>query len=107
MRRSALRFLGIVVAPALLAACTASSPPEVAATRPVTAPIAVSCTTDAMTEEPCIAQARESCPSPTVDTIHLVLATPVTLGVEQHTKASYQYRATYNCPRTVTALAPK
>ncbi|KAF1004976.1 MAG: hypothetical protein GAK28_03603 [Luteibacter sp.] len=107
MRRSALRFLGIVVAPTLLAACAATSPPEVAVTRPTVAPIAVSCTTDAMTEEPCIAQARESCASPAVDTIHLVLATPVTLGVEQHTKASYQYRATYTCPHNVTALAPK
>ena len=107
MRRSALRFLGIAIAPAWLAACATSSPPPVAVVTHHVAPIAVSCTTDAMTEQPCIAQARESCQSPQVDTIHLVLATPVTTGVDQHGKSSYQYRATYTCPHSVTALAPR
>lgn len=81
---------------AMLAGCATSPPAPVAATRSVK-PIQVSCQTDALSEQPCIAQARQQCADPAIDTIHLVLAKPVTTGVDQYRKEIYDYRATYTC----------
>lgn len=83
-----------VAATLALAACT-TPPARVAGTSP---PIAVSCTTDALSEQPCIAEARQQCASPKVESIRMVAATPVTTGVDQHAVSSYQYRVTYSCP---------
>lgn len=81
---------------ALLAGCATTPPARVAAATPV-APIQVSCQTDALSEQPCIAQARQRCPNPTIDTIHLVLAKPATTSVDQYETQVYDYRATYMC----------
>jgi hypothetical protein len=89
---------------AMLAGCAATPPTPIAEATPAAA-IQVSCQTDALSEQPCIAQARRKCPDPTIDTIHLVLAKPVTTGTEQYEKQVYDYRATYTCrePGVVSA----
>ena len=83
--------------PALLLAsltgCALAPRPVAVAATPV--PIAVSCKTDSMTDEPCLAMARQACPQAAVDTIHLVLAK--TDGGAEHPGKTYDYRATYSC----------
>jgi len=95
------RFLWTALAMASLAGCV-SAPTPVAVATPV-APIAVSCTENALSDEPCIAMARQKCTAPEVDTIRLVLATPVTMEGGAYTKQRYDYRATYSCPVSVTS----
>lgn len=95
------RFLCPALALVLLAGCASTTTP-VAESRPI-APIAVSCTEDALSESPCIAMARQKCTEPEVDTIQLVLATPVTMEGGGYTKQRYDYRATYSCPASVTS----
>ena len=97
------RFLCPALALVSLAGC-AFAPTQVAVAPPV-APIAVSCTEDALSDEPCIGMARQKCREPEVDTIRLVLATPVTMPVAEgaYTKQRYDYRATYSCPMSVTS----
>jgi hypothetical protein len=87
-----------------LAGC-ATAPTEVAASPPI-APIAVSCQTDAITDQPCIATARKRCSAPTVDTIHLVLAKQVPADAQDTPKTVYEYQATYTCPAQPVATAP-
>jgi hypothetical protein len=91
------RLLWPALTLAMLAGCAAAPPAPMASVTPVAA-INVSCQTDALSDQPCIAQARQKCSDATVDTIHLVLAKPVTTGVEQYRKEVYDYRATYTCP---------
>jgi hypothetical protein len=87
-----------------LAGC-ATAPTEVAASPPV-APIAVSCQTDAITDQPCVAMARKRCGAPTVDTIHLVLAKQVPADAQDASKTVYEYQATYTCPAQPVAEVP-
>jgi hypothetical protein len=87
-----------------LAGC-ATAPTEVAASPPV-APIAVSCQTDAITDQPCVAMARKRCGAPTVDTIHLVLAKQVPADAQDTPKTVYEYQATYTCPAQPVAEVP-
>ncbi|MEZ2419185.1 hypothetical protein [Luteibacter sp. RCC_6_2] len=86
---------------ALLAACASTTTPV--AVTPPAAPIAVSCTEETLSEQPCVAIARQKCSAPTVDTIQLVLAAPVATADGVGTKQRYDYRATYNCPVSVTS----
>jgi Flp pilus assembly protein TadD len=79
-----------------LAGC-ASAPVEVAAAPPA-APIAVSCQTDSITDQPCIAMARKCCSEPAVDTIRLVLAKQIPADAQTTPKSVYEYQATYTCP---------
>lgn len=99
------RLLWPALTLAMLAGCATTPPAPVAAATPA-APIQVSCQTDALSDQPCIAQARQKCPDPTIDTIHLVLAKPVTTGVGQYEKQIYDYRATYSCPGQKIASEP-
>ncbi|MDQ0009299.1 hypothetical protein J2T07_001476 [Luteibacter jiangsuensis] len=86
---------------ALLAGCASTTAPV--AVTPPAAPISVSCTEDALSEQPCVAMARQKCNAPTVDTIQLILAAPVAVSDGTRTKQRYDYRATYNCPVSVTS----
>jgi len=97
-------FLLPMLALLSLAGCAITQAP-VAEVAPV-APIAVSCTENALSEQPCIAQARQKCASPEVDTIRLVLATPVAMEGGNYTKQRYDYHATYRCPESVTSAEP-
>jgi len=85
-----------------MAGC-ASAPEPVAVT---VAPIAVSCQTDAITDQPCIAMARKRCSAPTVDTIRLVLAKQVPADAQTTPKTVYEYQATYACPEQPVAALP-
>jgi hypothetical protein len=96
---SRIRFLGPTLA--LLAGCASTTTPV--AVTPRAAPIAVSCTEDALSEQPCVAMARQKCSAPRVDTIQLVLAAPVATADGAGTKQRYDYRATYQCPVSVTS----
>lgn len=95
------RFLYPALALVWLAGCASTTTPVAVA--PPVAPIAVACTENALSEEPCIAMARQKCTSPEVDTIQLVLATPVAMEGGAYTKQRYDYRATYSCPVSVTS----
>ncbi|MGF6711041.1 hypothetical protein QFZ41_002005 [Luteibacter sp. W1I16] len=86
---------------ALLAGCASTTTPVAVA--PAAAPIAVSCTEDALSEQPCVAMARQKCSTPRVDTIQLVLAAPVATADGSGMKQRYDYRATYQCPVSVTS----
>lgn len=90
---------------AMLAGCATSPTTTMAPVTPVAA-INVSCQTDALSDQPCIAQARRTCSDAAVDTIHLVLAKPVTTGVEQYQKQVFDYQATYTCPGQAIASEP-
>jgi Flp pilus assembly protein TadD len=103
--RVTIRFLWPTAALLALAlAGCASAPPEVAASAPV-APIAVSCQTDAITDQPCIAMARKRCSAPSVDTIRLVLARQVPADAQDTPKTVYEYQATYRCAAQPVAEA--
>lgn len=95
------RFLWPALALVSVAGCASTTTPVAAA--PPVAPIAVSCTENALSEEPCVAMARQKCTSPEVDTIRLVMATPVTMEGGAYAKQRYDYRATYSCPVTMTS----
>lgn len=86
-------FLWPALALAFLAGCaTAPREPAVAANHVA---VAVSCKTDALTDQPCIAMAQQTCPDAAVDTIRMVFAK---LGTEKdHPATTYDYRATYSC----------
>jgi hypothetical protein len=88
-----------------LAAC-ASAPAPVAVTAPPPAPIAVSCATDTLTDHPCLDDARKACPSPSVDTIRLVLAKQVPVEAQPTPKVIYEYEARYRCPGQRVASTP-
>lgn len=90
------RLLWPALALAMLAGCATAPPAPVTATTWVK-PIQVSCQTDAMSEQPCITQARQQCADPAVNTIQLVLAKPATAAVDQYQKEIYDYQATYTC----------
>jgi Flp pilus assembly protein TadD len=98
------RLVCSAVALLALAGC-ASAPAEVASSPPV-APIAVSCQTDAITDQPCIAMARKRCSAPAVDTIRLVLAKQVPADAQDTPKSVYEYQATYTCPAQPVAEVP-
>lgn len=70
------------------------------------APIAVSCQSDAITDQPCIAAARKRCSAPSVDTIRLVLAKQVPADAQDTPKTVYEYQATYTCPAQPVATVP-
>lgn len=91
------RFLSHAFLPAILAGCASTPPAPVVATAPP-APIAVSCQTDALSDQPCIAAARQACPDAAVDTIRLVLAKPAEATAEPYGRQLYDYQATYTCP---------
>lgn len=92
-----LRHVWPTVALLALGGCATAPTTEIAVTPPV-APIAVSCQTDAITDQPCIAMARKRCSTPTVDTIRLVLARQVPADAQNAPKSVYEYQATYTCP---------
>lgn len=98
------RLLWPTVALLALAGC-AAAPTEVASAPPV-APIAVSCQTDAISDQPCVAMARKRCSAPTVDTIRLVLAKQVPADAQDTPKTVYEYQATYTCPAQPVAEVP-
>jgi len=98
------RLLWPTVALLALAGC-AAVPTEVASAPPV-APIAVSCQTDAISDQPCVAMARKRCSAPTVDTIRLVLARQVPADAQDTPKTVYEYQATYTCPAQPVADVP-
>lgn len=95
------RFLWSALAVVSLAGCASTTTPVAVA--PPVAPIAVSCTENALSDAPCIAMARQKCTAPEVDTIRLVLATPVVMEGGAYTQQRYEYRATYSCPVSVTS----
>jgi hypothetical protein len=100
------RLVWPTVALMVLAGCaTAPSTLPDVATAPV-APIAVSCQTDTITDQPCIAMARKRCSAPTVDTIRLVLARQVPAEAQDAPKSVYEYQATYTCPGQPVASVP-
>jgi len=90
----------------MLAMAGCASAPEPVAVTPTVAPIAVSCQTDAITDQPCIAMARKRCSAPTVDTIRLVLAKQVPADAQTTPKTVYEYQATYACPEQPVAALP-
>jgi len=98
------RLVWSTVALLALAGCT-TAPTEVASAPPV-APIAVSCQTDAITDQPCISMARKRCSAPAVDTIRLVLARQVPADAQDTPKTVYEYQATYNCTTQPVAEVP-
>ena len=91
---------------ALLALGGCASAPTEVVTAPPVAPIAVSCQTDAITDQPCIAMARQRCSSPAVDTIRLVLARQIPADAQDTPKTVYEYQATYNCTAQPVATVP-
>lgn len=100
------RLVWSTVALLALAGCaTAPNAPVNVAAAPV-APIAVSCQTDAITDQPCISMARARCSAPTVDTIRLVLAKQVPADAQDTQKTVYEYQATYACPAQPVATVP-
>jgi Flp pilus assembly protein TadD len=102
----AYRLVWSTIALMALAGCAiAPSAPTNVAITPA-APIAVSCQTDAITDQPCIAMARKRCGSPNVDTIRLVLAKQVPADAQNTPKTVYEYQATYTCPGQRVADAP-
>lgn len=99
-----IRLVWPTVALLALTGC-ATAPAEVASAPPA-APIAVSCQTDAITDQPCVAMARKRCSAPTVDTIRLVLAKRIPAYAQDTPKTVYEYQATYNCPSQPVADVP-
>lgn len=100
------RLVGSTVALLMLAGCaSAPTAPANVAAAPV-APIAVSCQTDAITDQPCISMARARCSAPIVDTIRLVLAKQVPADAQDTQKTVYEYQATYACPAQPVATVP-
>lgn len=102
--RLTIHLMGPAAAVLALAGCV-TAPPEVAVI-PTVAPIAVSCQTDAITDQPCIAMARKRCSAPTVDTIRLVLAKQVPADAQTTPKTVYEYQAAYACPEQPVATLP-
>ena len=90
----------------MLAMAGCASAPEPVAVTPTVAPIAVSCQTDAITDQPCISMARKRCSAPAVDTIRLVLARQVPADAQDTPKTVYEYQATYNCTTQPVAEVP-
>jgi hypothetical protein len=105
--RNPSRFLFPALALVTLAGCASTPAPVVVVSS--AAPITVSCTEDALSDAPCVAMARRQCREPQVDTIRLVLTTPVAMPVAEgtYTKQRYDYRATYSCPMSVTSADEK
>src|SRR4051812_13296965 len=90
----------------MLAMAGCASAPEPVAMTPTVAPIAGSCQTEAITDQPCIAMARKRCNTPTVDTIRLVLAKQIPADAQTTPKTVYEYQATYACPEQPVATLP-
>lgn len=93
---AATRLLWPAFAIVALAGCASDPTPLVVVPPP--APIAVACQTDSLTDHPCLDAARKECPTPAVDTIHLVLAKQIPVEAQPSPKIIYEYQATYNCP---------
>jgi hypothetical protein len=87
----------LLVASASLAGCTSNGKPGAHAdlTKNV---IAVQCTSDTLTSEPCISEARRSCSDPRLLDAHRQPDEAFTTGVDQHKDQNYSYKATYRCP---------
>ncbi|MET0937327.1 MAG: hypothetical protein ABWX83_15135 [Luteibacter sp.] len=98
------RLLCPAIAVVGLAGCATAPAPVAVVSPPAT--IAVSCETDSLTDHPCLDAARKRCPTPAVDTIHLVLAKQVPAEAQPAPKAVYEYQATYNCPGQRVASMP-
>jgi Flp pilus assembly protein TadD len=102
----AVRLVWPTVALLALAGCASAPTAPVSVAAAPVAPIAVSCQTDAITDQPCIAAARKRCSAPTVDTIRLVLAKQVPADAQDAQKTVYEYQATYACPAQPVATVP-